>query len=76
MVRSERPPRRLPLPAGSGATFPALALLCSEVETRAQRGADSAIGDFRRVFGRILELHPPLAPKTLACTDWVGFHYI
>ena len=47
-----------------------------EVETRAQRGADSAIGDFRRAFGRILELHPPLAPKTLACTDWVAFHYI
>ena len=47
-----------------------------EVETCAPRGADSAIGDFRRVFGRILELDPPLAPKTLACTDWVAFHYM
>ena len=49
---------------------------CMETETRAQRGADSAIGDFRRAFGRILQLHPPLAAKTLACTDWVAFHYI
>ena len=39
-------------------------------------GADSAIGDFRREFGRILQLHPPLAPKTLACTDWVASHYM
>ena len=32
-----------------------------DVETRAQRGADSAIGDFRSAFCRILELDPPLA---------------
>ena len=49
---------------------------CMEIETRAQRGADSAIGDFQRAHGRILELDPPLAPKTLACTDWVASHYI
>ena len=49
---------------------------CMEIETRAQRGGDSAIGDFQRVHGRILELDPPLAPKTLACTDWVASHYI
>ena len=52
------------------------ALRCREIETTDLRGADSAIGDFRREFGRILQLHPPLAPKTLACTDWVAFHYI
>ena len=75
-MRSERPPRRLSPPAGTGATAPALALRCSEVETRAQRGADSAIGDFQRAQGRILELDPPLAAKTLACTDWVASHYI
>ena len=32
-----------------------------DVETRAERGADSAIGDFRSAFCRILELDPPLA---------------
>ena len=52
------------------------ALRCREIETTDLRGADSAIGDFRREFGRILQLHPPLAPKTLACTDWVAFHYM
>ena len=52
------------------------ALRCREIETCKTRGADSGIGDLWREFGWILELHPPLAPKTLACTDWVAFHYI
>ena len=52
------------------------ALRCREIETCKTRGADSGIGDLWREFGRILQLHPPLAPKTLACTDWVAFHYI
>ena len=47
-----------------------------ETETRAQRGADSAIGELRCADSLILELHPPLAAITLACTDWVAFHYI
>ena len=38
-------------------------------------GAVSAIVNFQRVHGRILELHPPLANFSLACTDWVGIHY-
>ena len=45
-------------------------------KTRTQQGADSAIGDFQRAHGRILGLDPPLAAKTLACTDWVASHYI
>ena len=45
-------------------------------DARTAGGGDSAIGDFQRVHGRILELDPPLAPKTLACTDWVASHYI
>ena len=47
-----------------------------ETETRAHRGGDSAIGELRCADGLIPELHSPLAAITLACTDWVAFHYI
>ena len=47
-----------------------------QIETRKTRGADSAIGDLRREFGRIPRIEAPLAHFSLACTHWVAFHYI
>ena len=47
-----------------------------KIEAHAQRGADFETRNFQPALACFLLIMPPLAPKTLACTDWVASQYI